>query len=60
MSEKDGKFHSAALDADEKFSQTFSTPDHGQYFCSIHPQMTGKIVVYALKNAPTESVLLPV
>ena len=44
MSEKDGKFHPAALDADEKFSQTFSTPGTVEYFCSIHPQMTGKIV----------------
>jgi plastocyanin len=43
--EKDGKFKSAALDTDDKFSQTFTTPGEYEYFCSIHPYMTGKIVV---------------
>ena len=43
--EKDGKFKSAALDTDDKFSQTFSAPGEYEYFCSIHPYMTGKIVV---------------
>lgn len=43
--EKDGKFKSAALDTDEKFSQTFTRPGDYEYFCSIHPYMTGKIVV---------------
>src|SRR2546421_11154222 len=43
--EKDGKFKSAALDTDDKFSQTFSAPGEYEHFCSIHPYMTGKIVV---------------
>jgi plastocyanin len=43
--EKDGKFKSAALDTDDTFSQTFATPGEYEYFCSIHPYMTGKIVV---------------
>jgi plastocyanin len=43
--EKDGKFKSAALDTDDKFSQTFAEPGEYEYFCSIHPYMTGKIVV---------------
>ena len=43
--EKDGKFKSAALDTDETFSQTFSTPGEYEYICSIHPRMVGKIVV---------------
>jgi plastocyanin len=43
--EKDGKFKSAALDTDDTFSQTFTAPSEYQYFCSIHPYMTGKIVV---------------
>jgi plastocyanin len=43
--EKDGKFKSAALDTDETFSQTFAAPGDYEYFCSIHPYMTGKIVV---------------
>jgi plastocyanin len=45
VTEKDGKFHSSAIDTDEKFSQTFSTPGTVEYFCAIHPKMTGKIVV---------------
>src|SRR5215469_17599059 len=43
--EKDGKFKSAALDTDDTFSQTFTAPGEYVYFCSIHPRMTGKIVV---------------
>jgi plastocyanin len=43
--EKDGKFKSAALDTDDTFSQTFAAPGEYDYFCSIHPYMTGKIVV---------------
>ena len=45
VAEKDGKFRSSALDTDEKFSQTFKTPGTVEYFCAIHPRMTGKIVV---------------
>jgi amicyanin len=43
--EKDGKFRSPALDTDDKFSQTFSTAGTVEYFCAIHPHMTGKIVI---------------
>ena len=45
VSEKDGKFRSSALDTGDKFSQTFSTAATVEYFCAIHPHMTGKIVV---------------
>ena len=45
VSEKDGKFRSPALDTDDKFSQTFSTAGTVEYFCAIHPHMTGKVVV---------------
>jgi plastocyanin len=45
VSENDGKFRSGALDTDDKFSQTFSTAGTVEYFCAIHPHMTGKIVV---------------
>ena len=45
--EKDGKFKSAALDTDDTFSQTFTAPGEFEYFCSIHPRMTGKVVVKA-------------
>ena len=45
VSEKDGKFRSPALDTDDRFSQTFSTAGTIEYFCAIHPHMTGKIVI---------------
>ena len=38
-------FKSKVLDTDEKFSSTFSAPGTYPYFCSIHPKMTGKVVV---------------
>ena len=41
----DGVFKSKALDTDEKFSYTFAKAGTFAYFCSIHPKMTGKIVV---------------
>jgi plastocyanin len=40
-------FKSAALDTGEKFSFTFTTPGAYKYFCSLHPHMTGIIVVQA-------------
>ena len=45
VTQKDGKFHSSALDTNDKFSQTFSTAGTVEYYCAIHPKMTGKIVV---------------
>ena len=45
VSEKEGKFRSSALDTGDKFSQTFSAAGTIEYFCAIHPHMTGKIVV---------------
>lgn len=41
----DGAFKSKVLDTDEKFSFTFTKPGNYPYFCSIHPKMTGKVVV---------------
>jgi amicyanin len=41
----DGAFKSKVLDTDEKFSFTFSKAGTYPYFCSIHPKMTGKVVV---------------
>ena len=39
------KFKSKTLDTDEQFSYTFAQPGTYSYFCSIHPKMTGKVVV---------------
>jgi plastocyanin len=41
----DHQFKSKALDTDEKFSFTFPNPGTYEYFCSVHPKMTGKIIV---------------
>ena len=38
-------FKSKVLDTDEKFSFTFTKPGTYPYFCSVHPKMTGKVVV---------------
>ena len=40
-------FRSKAMDTDDKFSFTFATPGKFDYFCSLHPHMTGTIVVEA-------------
>jgi plastocyanin len=41
----DGVFKSKVMDTDEKFSYTFTKPGTYPYYCSIHPKMTGKVVV---------------
>jgi len=41
----DKTFKSKVLDTDEQFTYTFSKPGTYSYFCSIHPRMTGKVVV---------------
>jgi plastocyanin len=38
---------SRALDTDDSYSFTFTTPGTYQYFCYIHPHMVGTIVVEA-------------
>jgi plastocyanin len=38
-------FKSKVLDTDEKFSYTFTKAGTYPYFCSIHPKMTGSVVV---------------
>jgi 3',5'-cyclic-AMP phosphodiesterase len=39
------QFKSPVLDTDEKFSHSFDAPGTYEYFCSLHPRMTGRIVV---------------
>ena len=41
----DKVFKSKVLDTDERFSFTFSKAGTYPYFCSIHPKMTGSVVV---------------
>jgi plastocyanin len=42
---KDRLFKSKVMDTDESYSFTFSIPGEYTYFCSLHPHMTGTIVV---------------
>jgi amicyanin len=42
---KDGSFHSPGMDTHGTYSFTFTTPGSYDYICSIHPFMTGTVVV---------------
>jgi plastocyanin len=46
------EFRSKVLDTDDKFSFTFTTAGRFEYFCSLHPHMTGTIVVEAATGGP--------
>jgi plastocyanin len=39
------EFRSKVLDTNDKFSFTFTAAGTFEYFCSLHPHMTGTIVV---------------
>ena len=41
----DKVFKSRVLDTGDKYSFTFGTTGTYPYFCSIHPKMTGKVIV---------------
>ncbi len=46
VASKDGKFaRSKPLDTDQKFSLRLTAPGEYGFFCTVHPHMTGKIVV---------------
>ena len=38
-------FSSGTLDTDGRFSHVFTTPGTYEYFCALHPRMTGTIIV---------------
>jgi plastocyanin len=40
-------FRSKVLDTGDRFSFTFAKPGEFDYFCSLHPHMTGKVIVRA-------------
>ena len=44
-------FKSKALDTRDRFSFTFTMPGTYAYFCSLHPHMTGTVVVEAATGA---------
>jgi plastocyanin len=39
------RMKSPAMDTDESFSFTFTTPGTYGYFCSLHPHMQGTVIV---------------
>jgi plastocyanin len=41
----DKSFRSRAMDTDERYAFTFTTPGSFDYFCGLHPHMKAKIVV---------------
>jgi plastocyanin len=43
--ETQGKFRSPALDTEDKYAFTFAAAGTFDYFCGLHPHMTGKVVV---------------
>ncbi len=45
VTSRENLFTSPGLDADESFSFTFTAPGTYTYFCKLHPQMTGTIIV---------------
>lgn len=45
VASKDKRFTSPALDTDDHFAYRFTVPGTYAYVCSIHPIMTGQIIV---------------
>ena len=45
VSDDKSTFKSKALDTGDHFSYTFTKPGTYPYFCSVHPKMTGKVIV---------------
>jgi plastocyanin len=44
---KDGVFKSKVLDTGDRFSFSFAKAGQFGYFCSLHPHMTGTVIVKA-------------
>jgi plastocyanin len=38
-------FDSGTMDTDDQYAHKFTTPGTYDYFCALHPRMTGKIIV---------------
>jgi plastocyanin len=45
IAEKGQAFHSAALDTGDAYTHVFADAGEVTYFCTLHPHMTGRIVV---------------
>jgi plastocyanin len=51
---KNRSFKSKVMDTGESYSFTFATPGEYVYFCSLHPHMTGTIVVEPAGEGATQ------
>jgi len=60
IASKDKLFKSKVMDSGESFSFTFTTPSEYSYFCSLHPHMTGTIVVEAATGSAASRGATPV
>ena len=45
VDENDKRFRSGTLDTDDQYSFTFTSPGTFNYFCALHPKMTGQVIV---------------
>jgi plastocyanin len=45
VAEVNSSFTSKPLDTDEGFTYEFTAPGKYEYFCTVHPRMTGTIIV---------------
>jgi plastocyanin len=41
----DKRFNSKTLDTDDQFAFTFDQPGTYNYYCALHPKMTGQVIV---------------
>jgi plastocyanin len=42
---KPKRFDTGTLDTDDKYAHVFTEPGTYNYFCAVHPKMTGQIIV---------------
>jgi len=45
VDENDKRFRSGTMDTDDQYSYTFTSPGTFNYFCALHPKMTGQVIV---------------
>ena len=55
----DGTFDSGEISPDVVVSRTFDSPGLVEYYCTIHPRMTGSILVTAGEVTETSSAAVP-
>ena len=45
VAEENGRFRSKALDTGDSFEHVFLEKGSFSYYCTMHPQMKGKVIV---------------